>query len=390
MNSGKSVFSQIIEFIPHHEFDRLVAKYNGNYRSRSFTCRDQFLMMSFAQLCFRESLRDIEASLIAQKSKLYHMGIRGHVSRSNLARANECKDWRIYAELGQYLINKARALYSDDPGFLADLINTVYALDSTTVDLCLSLFPWTKFRKRKGAVKIHTLMDLKGSIPTFIEITAGSVHDVNILDLLIVEPNAYYIMDRGYLDFERLYMIHQSAAYFVIRSKTKLIFRRLYSREVDKSDGLRCDQTIVLTGPKSSQLYPEKLRRVKIYDPERGGHIILLTNNFLLKPETISQLYKSRWQIELFFKWIKQHLRIKSFYGTSPNAVKTQIWIAICTYLLVAIIKKSMKIEHSLYTILQIFSVCLFEKVPIFQLLTDSSYNNVKEHDDKQLKLFNF
>jgi transposase len=381
--------SQIMDFIPRHEFNRIVSKYKGNYRFRTFSCWDQFLTMSFAQLSYRESLRDIEASLNAQRSRLYHMGVRGTVARVNLARANENRDWRIYAEIAQILISKARKLYSDDSDFQIELDNTIYALDSTTIDLCLSLFPWAKFRRRKGAIKLHTLLDLRGSIPTFIEITDGSVHDLNILDLLIVEPSAYYIMDRGYMDFQRLHTIHQSAAYFVLRSRKRLSFRRLYSHPVDKSDELRCDQIIKLTGPKSSKFYPDKLRRVKIFDPDRGGHIVLLTNNFILTPELISQLYKSRWQIELFFKWIKQHLRIKAFYGTSSNAVKTQVWIAICTYLLVAIIKKTLKIDHSLYTILQIFSVCLFEKVPIYQLLTDANSQYLKEHPDNQLNLFN-
>ncbi len=388
MNSGKTVFSQIMEFIPKYEFDKLVSKYRGNYRVRTFSCWDQLLSMSFAQLSYRESLRDIEACLNAQPQKLYHMGIRGTLAKTNLARANENRDWRIYAELAQVLISKARVLYQDDPDFVLSLDNTIYALDSTTIDLCLSLFPWAKFRKYKAAVKLHTLLDLRGSIPSFIEITTGLIHDVNILDILIPEPGSYYIMDRGYLDFERLYRLHQDKAFFVIRAKKNFQFRRLYSRAVDKTTGLRCDQTVKLTGYKSSQYYPEKLRRVKYYDAENNRYLVFLTNDFDILALIVADLYRNRWKIELFFKWIKQHLKIKTFFGTSPNAVKTQIWIAISVYVMVAIIKKTLKSEISLYTILQIFSVSLFEKVPIYLLLMESKSRNLNRCLSNQLKLF--
>ena len=377
-----------MEFIPKYEFDKLVSKYRGNYRVRTFSCWDQLLSMSFAQLSYRESLRDIEACLNAQPQKLYHMGIRGTLAKTNLARANENRDWRIYAELAQVLISKARVLYQDDPDFVLSLDNTIYALDSTTIDLCLSLFPWAKFRKYKAAVKLHTLLDLRGSIPSFIEITTGLIHDVNILDILIPEPGSYYIMDRGYLDFERLYRLHQDKAFFVIRAKKNFQFRRLYSRAVDKTTGLRCDQTVKLTGYKSSQYYPEKLRRVKYYDAENNRYLVFLTNDFDILALIVADLYRNRWKIELFFKWIKQHLKIKTFFGTSPNAVKTQIWIAISVYVMVAIIKKTLKSEISLYTILQIFSVSLFEKVPIYLLLMESKSRNLNRCLSNQLKLF--
>ena len=390
MNSGKTIFSQIMEFIPKYELDKLVSKYRGNYRVRTFSCWDQFLSMSFAQLSYRESLRDIEACLNAQPHKLYHMGIRGTIAKTNLARANESRDWRIYAEFAQVLISKARILYQDDPDFVMELDNTIYALDSTTIDLCLSLFPWAKFRQHKAAVKLHTLLDLRGSIPTFIEITTGLIHDVNILDILIPEPGSYYIMDRGYLDFERLYHLHQDKAFFVIRAKKNFRFRRLYSRTVDKRTGLRCDQTVKLTGYYPRQYYPEKLRRVKYYDSATDRYLVFLTNNFTIQALMVADLYRNRWKIELFFKWIKQHLKIKSFFGTSLNAVKTQIWIAISVYVLVAIIKKTLKIELSLYTILQIFSVSLFEKVPINQLLTKSKFQNLEGDLSNQMKLFKF
>jgi len=388
MNSGKTVFSQIMEFIPKYEFDKLVSKYRGNYRVRTFSCWDQLLSMSFAQLSYRESLRDIEACLNAQPKKLYHMGIRGTLAKTNLARANENRDWRIYAELAQVLISKARVFCQDDPDFVISLDNTIYALDSTTIDLCLSLFPWAKFRKHKAAIKLHTLLDLRGSIPSFIEITTGLIHDVNILDILIPEPGSYYIMDRGYLDFERLYCLHQDKAFFVIRAKKNFQFRRLYSRAVDKTTGLRCDQTVKLTGYKSSQYYPEKLRRVKYYDTENNRYLVFLTNDFDILALTVADLYRNRWKIELFFKWIKQHLKIKAFFGTSPNAVKTQVWIAISVYVLVAIIKKTLKSKMSLYTILQIFSVSLFEKVPIYLLLTELKSRNLDGCPSNQLKLF--
>ncbi|NQT96786.1 MAG: IS4 family transposase [Candidatus Marinimicrobia bacterium] len=385
---SKTVFSQIMEYIPKYEFDKCVKRYRGNYRTRHFRCWDQFLCMSFAQLSYRESLRDIEACLNAQPNKQYHMGIKGNVSISNLSRANENRDWRIYADFAQVLISKARMLYHDDSDFLLDLNNTIYALDSTTIDLCLSLFPWAKFRKHKAAIKLHTLLDLRGSIPSFIEITAGLIHDVNILDVLIPEPGSYYIMDRGYLDFERLYHLNQDKAFFIIRAKKNIKFRRLYSSKVDKTTGLRCDQIVKLTGYKSSRLYPDKLRRVKYYDTENDRYLVFLSNNFDVIALTVADLYRNRWKIELFFKWIKQHLKIKSFFGTSPNAVKTQVWIAISIYVLVAIIRKTLKIEASLYIILQIFSVSLFEKAAIYQLLTETKSPNSDGGPSNQLKLW--
>ncbi|MBU0712363.1 IS4 family transposase [bacterium] len=389
MNSGQTIFSQIMEFIPKSNFDECVRKYNGNYRTRYFRCWDQFLCMSFAQLSYRESLRDINACLNAQPNKLYHMGIRGNMSISNLSRANEKRDWRIYADFAHILISKVRILYHDDTDFLLNLDNTIYALDSTTIDLCLSLFPWAKFRKHKAAIKLHTLLDLLGSIPSFIEITTGIIHDVNILDILIPKPGSYYIMDRDYLDFERLYRLHQNKAFFVIRAKKNLTFRCLYSNPIDKTSGLRCDQIVKLTGYKSSRFYPDKLRRVKYYDEENDRYLVFLSNNFDVSALTIAELYRNRWKIELFFKWIKQHLKIKAFFGTSSNAVKTQIWIAISVYVLVAAIKKSLKIELSLYTILQIFSVSLFEKVPIYQLLTEATSQDLNRHPSNQLNLWN-
>lgn len=385
---SKTVFTQIMESIVKYEFDKCVRRYNGNYRTRNFRCWDQFLCMSFAQLSYRESLRDIEACLNAQPNKLYHMGIKGNVSISNLSRANENRDWRIYADFAQVLISKARILYHDDSDFLLDLNDTIYALDSTTIDLCLSLFPWAKFRKHKAAIKLHTLLDLRGSIPSFIEITTGLIHDVNILDVLVPEPGSYYIMDRGYLDYERLYRLNQDKAFFIIRAKKNMKFRRLYSSKVDKTTGLRCDQIVKLTGYKSSQFYPDKLRRVKYYDSKNGRHLVFLSNNFDISALTIADLYRNRWKIELFFKWIKQHLKIKSFFGTSPNAVKTQVWIAISVYVLVAIIRKTLKIEMSLYIILQIFSVSLFEKVPINQLLTETKSQKSKGYSSNQLNLW--
>jgi len=343
--------------------------------------------MAFAQLTYRESLRDIEACLRAIQDKLYHLGIRGKVSRSTLAYTNENRDWRIYADFAQVLIHIARDLYINEE-FGVELDQTVYALDSTTIDLCLSLFPWVKFRERKGAIKLHTLLDLRGSIPTFITITHGRLHDVNILDNLIPEPGSIYVMDRGYLDFTRLYILTQFSAFFVIRSKTNLKFRRLYSHPVDKSTGLKYDQTIVPTGINSAKDYPEKLRRIRYFDAENKKHLTFLTNNFILPAFTITQLYRCRWQVELFFKWIKQHLRIKAFYGTSKNAVKTQIWIAISIYVLVAIVKKRLKTDRSLYTILQILSVTLFEKIDLFQVLTDSNYTTQYSENPNQLNLF--
>ncbi len=388
MNTGQTIFSQIMSCIPKYEFEKRVIKYKDNYKIRQFSCWDQFLSMSFAQLTYRESLRDIEVCLNAQPNKLYHMGIKGHVSRTNLANANRKRDWRIYAEFAQVLISNARKLYHDDPEFIVDLDNTIYALDATTIDLCLSLFPWAKFRKSKGAVKLHTLLDIQGSIPAFIEITTGLVHDVNILDVLIPEPGSFYIMDRGYLDFERLYRIKENFGYFIIRAKKNMKFHRTQSKKVDKSTGLRCDQVIRLSGFNTRKSYPDKLRRVKYHDSQTDKILVFLTNNFDIPALTVAELYRNRWKVELFFKWIKQHLKIKSFFGTSPNAVKTQIWIAISIYVMVAIIRKMEKIELNLYTILQIFSVSLFEKVPIYQLLTDDSLQTFDCDSRNQLKLF--
>ncbi len=392
MYTGKTVFSQVMDFIPMYEFRKCVDRYNGNYHTSAFSCMDQYFCMAFAQLTYRESLRDIEACLRSRKEKLYHLGIRGRISRSTFADANEKRDWRIYADFCQILISEARSLYADDD-FGIELKETAYALDSTTIDLCLSLFPWASFRKHKAAVKMHTLMDLRGNIPSFIEITNGKLHDVNILDILIPEPGAFYIMDRGYLDFERLYIFTQLLSFFVTRAKKNTKFRRIYSRQVDRTDGLRCDQTVMLVTPKSLAGYPEKLRCVKYFDAEKNKHLVFLTNNFLLPALIITKLYKCRWQIELFFKWIKQHLRIKAFYGTTENAVKTQIWIAISTYVLVAIIRKRLHLEQNLYTILQILSVTLFEKVPLNQLFANYDYKNfpdLKEPDCKQLNLFDY
>ncbi len=389
MYSGKTVFSQIMDFLPIYEFHKCVERYHGNYRMRTFSCTDQFLCMAFAQLTYRESLRDIESCLRSMNNRLYHMGIRGTIARNTLAKANENRDWRIYADFAQVLIHMARDLYLNED-FGLELKDTVYALDATTIDLCLALFPWANFRKNKGAIKLHTLLDLRGPIPSFIEITDGKVHEVNILDILIKEPGSFYIMDRGYLDFERLYAIDQANAYFVIRAKKRLDAQRLYSRPVDKSKGLRCDQTIILTGQHVAPTYPDKLRRIVYYDAETDKRFTFLTNNFVLKdPFIIAQLYKQRWKIELFFKWIKQHLRIKAFFGTSENAVKTQVWIAISIYVLVAIIKKRLKIDMSLYTILQILSVTSFEKMPLYQVLTQTDHKDMNNQSHNQLQLFN-
>lgn len=387
MNQGQTIFSQVIDFLPKKKFRQCVNRYSGNHRIRSFTCYDQFLCMAFAQLAYRESLRDIECCLRAMREKLYHIGIRGRVSRSTLADANEIRDWRIYSDFAQVLIHEARRLYADDD-FGFELKETVYALDSSTIDLCLSVFPWALFRKTKAAVKLHTLLDLRGDIPTFIWITDGKVHDVNVLDHLIPEPGAIYIMDRAYLDFQRLYQMHQSSAVFVTRTKTNTGLRRIYSHKVDKTTGLRYDQTVLPTGFYSKKDYPEKLRRIKYFDAEKERSFVFLTNQFTLSPLTIAELYRHRWRVEIFFKWIKQHLRIKSFYGTSENAVKTQIWIAISTYVLVAIMKKRLKIHSSLYTILQILSISLFEKMPILQALTTDCYKRKITSGPIQLKLF--
>jgi transposase len=387
MYQGQTVFSQVMDFLPQKKFRKCVERYSGNYRVRSFTCYDQLLCMAFAQLTYRESLRDIECCLRAMREKLYHMGIRGKVSRSTLANANETRDWRIYSDFAQILINEARRLYVDDD-FGLELKETVYALDSSTIDLCLSVFPWARFRKTKGAVKMHTLLDLRGDIPTFIWITDGKVHDVNVLDHLIPEPGAIYVMDRAYLDFRRLYQLHQSSAVFVTRSKTNTGLRRIYSHKSDKAAGVKSDQTVALTGFYAKKDYPEKLRRVKYYDENKVRSFVFLTNQFTLPAITITELYRYRWRVEIFFKWIKQHLRIKKFYGTSENAVKTQIWIAVSTYLLVAIMKKRLKIQLTLYTILQILSITLFEKIQIFQALTEQNYKNKKVAGPIQLKLF--
>ena len=387
MYQGQTVFSQVMDFIPQKKFRQCVNRYSGNYRIRSFTCYDQLLCMAFAQLTYRESLRDIECCLRAMREKLYHMGIRGKVSRSTLADANETRDWRIYSDFAQILIHEARQLYVDDD-FGLELKETVYALDSSTIDLCLSVFPWARFRKTKGAIKLHTLLDLRGDIPTFIWITDGKVHDVNVLDQLVPEPGAIYVMDRAYLDFQRLYQLHQGSAIFVTRSKTNTGLRRIYSNKVDKSTGVKFDQTVVLTGFYSKKEYPEKLRRIKYFDAEKGRSFVFLTNQFTLPSITIAELYRYRWRVEIFFKWIKQHLRIKSFYGTSENAVKTQVWIAISIYVLVAIMKKRLKIDLTLYTILQILSITLFEKMPILQAITTDDYKIQITSGYNQLKLF--
>ena len=387
MNLGRTIFSQIIDHMPLHTFRQCVHRYQGNRKIKSFTCFDQYLCMAFAQLTYRESLRDIEACLRAQQNKLYHMGIRGRVSRNTLANANKVRDWRIYADFAQLLIYTARELYINDD-FGVELEETVYALDSTTIDLSLSVFPWACFRQTKAAIKLHTLLDLRGNIPTFIHISDGKLHDVNILDELIPEPGSFYVMDRAYLDFARLYLMNRWAAFFVTRAKSNFRFRRLYSHPVDKNTGLRCDQTIMLTGFYPSKYYPEKLRRIKYHDPQTNKEFVFLSNNFALPALTITKLYKSRWQIELFFKWIKQHLRIKSFYGTTENAVKTQVWIAVSIYVLVAIIKKQLHLDLSLYTILQILSVTVFEKTPLIQIVTESNYKTKTYENYNQLKLF--
>jgi len=387
MYSGQLVFAQLMAHLPLHTFRRCVQRYPAKYPTKTFSHLDQFLCLAFAQLTFRESLRDIETCLRAHQAKLYHLGIRGHVAKSTLADANEQRDWRIYADFAASLIQIARTLYAND-SFAVEMKQTVYALDTTTIDLCLSVFPWAHFRSTKAAIKLHTLLDLRGNIPTFIHISDGKMHEVNVLDILIPEAGSFYVMDRGFLDFSRLYGFHQSAAFFVIRAKSNLTCRRVYSHPVDKSTGLRCDQTIALTGIKSSVDYPSHLRRIKFYDAEHDQQLVFLTNNFVLPALTIAQLYRCRWQVELFFKWIKQHLRIKAFYGVTENAVKTQIWIAITVYVLVAIVKKRLNSEASLYTILQILSLTLFEKTPIDQLLKNIDTEMNDEQIDNQLYLF--
>jgi hypothetical protein len=387
MNTGRTIFSQVMDFVPTHEFARCVERYHGSYKIQNYSCWDHFLSMAFAQFTYRESLRDIESCLNAQRNKLYQLGFRGNISRSTLSYANHTRDWRIYADFASVLISMAKELYHDD-SFAVDISNAVYALDSTTIDLCLSLFPWATFRKKKAAVKIHTLLDLRGNIPSILAISNGKMHDVNILDILIAEPGALYLVDRGYIDFARLHRLTESCAYFITRSKSNMQFDRLISQEVNKESGVICDQIIRLSGYYATQDYPDRLRRVKYYDSETEMSLVFLTNNFLLPSLTIAQLYKCRWQVELFFKWIKQHLRIKSFYGTSINAVKTQIWIALSVYLIVAIMKKQLKLEASLNTILQILSVSLFEKTLIYQLLRDIQPVFEMPQHPNQLNLF--
>lgn len=387
MHEGQLVFSQVTDHLPLHTFRRSVQRYQGERYVKQFRCLDQYLVMTFAQLTYRDSLRDIEACLRAQQAKLYHMGIRATISRSTLAEANDRRDWRIYADFAQALIKLARPLYAEeDLGF--DLDQTVYALDASTIDLCLSLFPWAHFRSTKSAVKLHTLLDVRGHIPTFLHISDGKLHDVNVLDILLPEPGAFYIMDRGYLDFQRLFTLTQSGAFFVIRAKRKTKYQRRYSHASDHAHGVRCDQTIRLTGATTQDAYPQPLRRVKYYDHKTDKTFNFLTNNFVIPAQTVADLYRSRWQVELFFKWIKQHLRIKSFFGTAENAVKSQIWIAISVYVLVAIIKKRLNVKTDLYTILQILSLTLFEKMPLNQILTDRSYSNEVCVMRNQLNLF--
>ena len=386
MYTGKLVFSQVMEHLPIHEFQKCVARYGGDYKSRSFSCRDQFLCMSFAQLTFRESLRDIEACLRSVPEKLYHLGFRGHIARSTLAEANENRDWRIYADFAQALIHIARPMYAADP-FGVDLEATVYALDSTTIDLCLSVFPWAHFRQQKAAVKMHTLLDLRGSIPTFIEVSDGKHHDVNLLDEIVAEPGAFYVMDRAYLDFKRLHSFHRTGAFFVTRSKAGVILNRRYSHAVLPGTGVSSDQTVVPGTDGSARHYPDTLRRVRFVDPETNRRFIFLTNNFELPALTVAQLYKSRWRIELFFKWIKQHLRIKAFYGFSENAVKTQIWIAVASYVLIAILKKRLLLEASLHEILQVLSLNLFEKTPILRACGEARSHEKSDVFFNQLSL---
>ncbi len=389
MNQGRTVFSQLISFLPDREFRRCVERYQGDIRLRGFSCWDQYLAMAFAQLTYRESLRDIEACLRSMQGKLYHLGFRGKVARSTLADANESHDWRIFADFAQVLIAIARPLYARDP-IGVDLEQSLYALDSTTIDLCLSLFPWAKFRRRKAAVKMHTLLDLHGNIPTFIRVTSGNVHDVNLLDEILPEAGAFYVMDRGYIDFQRLFVFTLSSAFFVVRTKSNVLLQRRYSHPVDKSTGVRSDQTVILTSFESASVYPDALRRVSYFDAETNKRLKFLTNNFVLPALTIAQIYKCRWQVELFFKWIKQHLRIKAFYGTSENAVKTQIWIAVSVYVLVAIIRKRLGLEASLYQTLQILSVTLFEKTPILCALQAIDVEANFAENVNQLILFDF
>ena len=387
MYTGKLIFSQVTDFLPMHSFRQCVERYQGHHKVKSFSCLDQYLCMVFAQLTYRESLRDIEACLRAQSNKLYHMGIRSKVARNTLANANKKRDWRIYADFAQLLIYEAQELYRNED-FGIELTESVYALDSTTIDLSLSVFPWANFRQNKAAIKLHTLLDLRGNIPTFIHISDGKLHDVNVLDKLIPEPGSFYIMDRGYLDFSRLFHINQWAAFFVIRAKSNFQFHRIYSHPTEQDTGVKCDQTIRLAGFYPSKDYPDKLRRIKYFDSTTGKTFVFLTNNFTLPAQTIADLYRCRWQVELFFKWIKQHLRIKSFFGTSENAVKSQVWIAVSVYVIVAIIKKRLKITTSLYTILQVLSLTIFEKMPLLQIVTKNDYKSKTNVPSNQLRLF--
>ena len=389
MNTGKTLFAQLMDFLPWSTFDRIVARYNGNHAVRTLPCAAQFQVMAFAQITYRESLRDIEACLLAQSSKLYHMGLREPIRRSTLADANETRDWRIYAEFAQRLIAQARRLYAGDE-LEVDLASTVYALDSTTIDLCLSVFPWARFRSTKAAVKIHTLLDLRGNIPSFIHISDGKLHDVHALDLLLPEPGAIYVMDRGYIDFARLHVLHQAGAFFVTRAKLNIDAHRVYSAPSDRGAGVICDQTIALDGYHTQQHYPAHLRRIRFKDPDTAKTLVFLTNQMTLPALTICALYKCRWHVELFFKWIKQHLRIKQFYGTSENAVKTQIWIAVSVYVLVAIVRKRLRLEVSLYTLLQVLSVTVFEKMPIQSAILTRPDDSEPPAGDNQLNLFGF
>lgn len=387
MNTGKTLFAQLMDFLPWSTFARIVARYDGDRAVRTLPCAEQYRVMAFAQLTYRESLRDIETCLSAQSAKLYHMGFRQPVRRATLADANESRDWRIHADFAQRLIAQARRLYAEE-SLGADLKETVYALDSTTIDLCLSMFPWADFRSAKAAVKMHTLLDLRGNIPTFIHVSNGKLHDVNVLDLLTPEAGAIYIMDRGYIDFARLYLLHQAGAFFVTRAKSNLKAHRVYSAASDRSAGVIADQTIALDGPQSSRDYPDHLRRIRFRDPQTGKTLVFLTNRTVLAALTICDLYKSRWRVELFFKWIKQHLRIKRFYGTSENAVKTQIWIAVSVYVLVAIVRKRLRLEVSLYTLMQVFSVSIFEKMPLQTAFSSGPDNYDTAIENNQLNLF--
>lgn len=387
MYSGQTIFAQLMDHLPRKQFAACVKRYDGEHKVKDFSCRDQFLSMAFAQLTWRESLRDIEACLRAQEAKLYHMGFRSKVARNTLANANKVRDWRIYADFAQVLIGIARDLYKDEQ-FGVDLDHTVYALDATTIDLCLSVYQWAHFREKKAAIKLHTLLDLRGNIPTFIYISDGKMPDVYVLDELIAEPGAFYVFDRAYVDFYRLHDLHLAQSFFVTRAKARMAYRRRYSHPVDRSMGVQSAQTIVLTFENSTRGYPDAMRRIRFYDAEKERSFIFLTNNFSLPAVTIAELYKSRWQVELFFKWIKQHLRIKKFIGTTENAVKTQVWIAVSVYVLIAIVKKRLKLETSLYTILQVLSVTVFEKAPIFQLLSDAADSEF--HDDLSNQLFLF